>query len=202
MHTIGKSALHYCVSSDACAILIHAGANVHGEDNDGLQPLHVAASSGCSNALKMLVGAGADVNRRTHRQCTPLHFACMHYRLNSIRTLLALGADPFSDALGKLPIDMLFYPAITQHTLQDCLRGMKIFWSHKGFWARWRPSFLRVAAGTTFAGTMILSFRQLALASGESLTFHSLKKIEHTGCICNYSPPPYDTVVRLLNFYS
>jgi len=56
----------------ACVLLIHFGARVDVQDEDGLTPLHMAAGYANARTLKVLVAAGADLQLTGEGQGTAL----------------------------------------------------------------------------------------------------------------------------------
>ncbi|WP_395463271.1 ankyrin repeat domain-containing protein [Wolbachia endosymbiont of Cantharis cryptica] len=75
------------------ALLIDAGADVHGKNKYKLTPLHLAAEKGHLEIVEKLLDKGAKVNAQTKDQLTPLHLAVQNGHLKSVEKLLDKGAD-------------------------------------------------------------------------------------------------------------
>jgi ankyrin repeat protein len=98
------------------AYLLDRGADVNYQDDFGLSPLHVAASTQDSNCVSLLLKRGAKVNVRDKAGRTPLHYAVGARRLpwepkdgdiEAAKLLLDHGADiNITDKEDKTP---LFY---------------------------------------------------------------------------------------------
>uniref|UniRef100_A0A5K3ET97 Poly [ADP-ribose] polymerase n=2 Tax=Mesocestoides corti TaxID=53468 RepID=A0A5K3ET97_MESCO len=75
-------------------LLISRGARLSDRNADGRTPLHVAASSGCVEAILCLAQFGAQVNATDAQGYSPLHLASANGRAVAVRLLLDnLGAD-------------------------------------------------------------------------------------------------------------
>ena len=82
--------------------LIQKGADInnatgytdYGSSGGGLRPLHMAASSGCTEAIKLLLDAGADIDVRANKLFgSALSIAAYHGNIKSVKYLLERGAD-------------------------------------------------------------------------------------------------------------
>ena len=75
--------------------LLDAGSKADALTETGVQPLHLAAQAGSTDAIAALLERKVDVNARdvTHGR-TPLLFAASQNRLDAMKLLLAKGADP------------------------------------------------------------------------------------------------------------
>lgn len=62
--------------------------------NQGVTPLHLAATNPDLSTLKVLLAAGADVNAKDNDGLTPLHMAAYTQRAAHAQLLLEAGADP------------------------------------------------------------------------------------------------------------
>jgi len=85
---LGASPLHYAASgnpesprwdpgaqSEAIAVLLGAGADPNGTDNNGTTPLHRAIRTRCAAAVEALLMGGADPTIRTRNGSTPRRLA-------------------------------------------------------------------------------------------------------------------------------
>ncbi|KAJ2990251.1 hypothetical protein NUW58_g3045 [Xylaria curta] len=78
---------------DIVTILLEHGADVNFKSQDGVTPLHIAASQGNLELLKLLVkGVGVNVDVFDSNNNTPLSLACKSEDL--VRVLLEAGANP------------------------------------------------------------------------------------------------------------
>jgi len=87
--------------------LIAAGARVNAKDENGLTPLHKAASGRHKEiVLELLIGKRSDVNARTNKGETPLHIAASGGCVEVVELLLARKADIGAKAEdGSTPYD-------------------------------------------------------------------------------------------------
>ena len=77
--------------------LLNEGADVNAADNEGLTPLHAAASRDSVDVVRILLDAGADINAQSNTGETPLYDAVRNTTpgaLDIIRLLRERGADP------------------------------------------------------------------------------------------------------------
>lgn len=96
-----SQAAFYC-RIEAVKYLIQKGADInnatgwtgYGASGGGLRPLHMAASSGCTEAIKLLLDAGADIDVRANELFgAALAIAAYHGNSKSVKYLLERGAD-------------------------------------------------------------------------------------------------------------
>ncbi|KAJ3117431.1 Ankyrin-2 [Phlyctochytrium bullatum] len=96
--------------AEACekaGMLLERGAPVDGVDDDGRTPLHLALTSGYTNAARQLLDAGADPTRRCRAGKTAFHFVAeatsWHGDLEALLDrLLEMGVELNSrDAIGR-----------------------------------------------------------------------------------------------------
>ncbi|KAF0144368.1 MAG: ankyrin [Nitrospirae bacterium] len=96
-----SQAAYYC-RIEAVKYLIHKGADInnatgwtdYGASGGGLRPLHMAARSGCTEAIKLLLDAGADIDVRANKMFgSALAIAAYHGNIKSVKYLIERGAD-------------------------------------------------------------------------------------------------------------
>ena len=96
-----SQAAYYC-RIEAIKYLIHKGADInnatgwtdYGASGGGLRPLHMAARSGCTEAIKLLLDAGADIDVRANKMFgSALAIAAYHGNTKSVKYLIERGAD-------------------------------------------------------------------------------------------------------------
>jgi hypothetical protein len=87
---------------EAVKYLIHKGADIndatgyadYGASGGELRPLHMAARSGCTEAIKLLLDAGADIDVRANKLFgSALSIAAYHGNSKSVKYLIERGAD-------------------------------------------------------------------------------------------------------------
>jgi ankyrin repeat protein len=105
----GFGILHGAVQNDDTSLvtmLIEAGANVNGQNKDGIAPLHIVQYP---EMAALLVAQGADPNIRSRKGQTPLHTQAAEgdEAYDVIEKLLELGADKsITDNEGKTAADL------------------------------------------------------------------------------------------------
>ncbi len=77
------------------------GANVNIQDENGLSPMHLAASNGNIEMVNSLLKKGADINIKDNQDRSPMHFAALNGKTDMVQFL----ADKFLAA--KISIDQL-----------------------------------------------------------------------------------------------
>ncbi len=82
------------------ALLLAAGADVHGSTTKGMTPLLTAARSGDIELAKLLIQAGADVNDLGSDGTHALPFSIINGRADFVFFLLEEGADPNGSIAG------------------------------------------------------------------------------------------------------
>ncbi|CAG9109198.1 unnamed protein product [Plutella xylostella] len=85
---------------DCVEMLLERGAASE-PANNGLTPLHLAASEGRTAVIKTLVAHGADVRARSRDGYTPLHAAAHHGHSGAVNELLQANADVNAQANHK-----------------------------------------------------------------------------------------------------
>lgn len=97
---LGFAAYHCRI--EAVKYLISKGADInnatgytgYGYSGGGLRPLHLAASSGCTEAIGLLLDAGADIDVRANETYgSALAIAAYHGNVKSVKFLIERGAD-------------------------------------------------------------------------------------------------------------
>jgi ankyrin repeat protein len=100
IETIGKRDI------EAVKQHLAAGADVNAKDEEGLTPLHLAASWGHKEVAELLIGKCADVNAKDIDGWTPLHDAAATGHKEITELLIAEGADVNeTDGSGETPLD-------------------------------------------------------------------------------------------------
>ena len=94
-----QTVLHAAVTGKNAAVipvLVEAGVDPAGRDNDGRTALHAAASSGWATVamIEAVITAGTDLEARDNWGRTALHHAVMNPNDGIASALLAGGADP------------------------------------------------------------------------------------------------------------
>ncbi|KAK9704248.1 Ankyrin repeats (3 copies) [Popillia japonica] len=95
----GKTALHYCCTSDslfaaqAADLLVMAAPDlVESRDEDGFTPLHLAVIAGNMPLVTFLLANNADVNAVDSEKHTVVHWATVCGETGALRAVLAAGA--------------------------------------------------------------------------------------------------------------
>ena len=90
--------LHLAAMTDNVAIvhmIIDGGADVNvTAPENGIRPLHIAATKGCVNVCEFLLKHGADMDAQTAAGDTALHLAAANKHLDVVSLLLSFHADP------------------------------------------------------------------------------------------------------------
>lgn len=95
--------------------------------NQGVTPLHLAATNPDISALKALIAAGADANAKDNDGLTPLHMAAYTQRAAQAQLLLEAGADPtVKSNAGRDP------PSMARKAMAHEVAGIISLWILKG----------------------------------------------------------------------
>jgi ankyrin repeat protein len=79
---------------------------IHGNDEDGNTPLHIAADYGHASFVISLIQYGACIDARDHLGATPLHYACTEKKHTCIKNLVLWGAKLNAQTnSGRTPLD-------------------------------------------------------------------------------------------------
>lgn len=103
----GRTPLHHSCASNrstipAATILLESEADAWASDDQGIQPIHLAAEQGSESLVRLLISHGADVNCSDSEGRTPLHYGCSSTRSTTavVKLLISSGSkieEPDSD---------------------------------------------------------------------------------------------------------
>ena len=105
----GKTPLHLAARGttqpEVILALLHVGANVMAQDEDGETPIHDASSNNTPDIIRILLDFGGDVMASNANGLTPLHIAAIEAMTPEIiQMLLNAGADKkVKDKNGRTP---------------------------------------------------------------------------------------------------
>ena len=85
--------------------------NVHGKNEEGQTPLHMAATRGHIELVASLIERGADLNPKSNFGYTPLHYAANQSGVEIAKLLIDNGADVNAKS------DFEYTPFIMQHVM-------------------------------------------------------------------------------------
>ena len=104
--------------------LLEDGADINGQYQKTLTPLHWAAANGKTKAVLFLLKRGANSNARDGYLCTPLHWAAFFGQEDSLSLLLENGADPeIRNKDNSSPKDTTYAgKSLTEMVARDILR--------------------------------------------------------------------------------
>ena len=104
---LGLTALHLAAAyghTEAVALLLDRGAEIHARATSLATPLHCAAENGQTQVISQLIDSGADPHACANKGDTPLHYAAFSGRLAATKLLVARGADVHArDRVRQLP---------------------------------------------------------------------------------------------------
>ena len=93
----GSTAVHYAAKSgnvDVLMVLKNAGANIHGENNEGTNSVMSASiGTGDCNTVRWLIEQGVDVNHCSKKGVTAVHIAAKQGNLDVLKLLKESGAN-------------------------------------------------------------------------------------------------------------
>lgn len=130
----GKTALHSAAEKnnpDIIETLLHYGASVDQQTDDGETPLYIAVTNKCLLAVKTLLANGANPNIGCLLGQTPLHIAAqeihnLNFAMKIIQQLILAGANPsLLDIHAKKPADHA-----THTQIRDTLQTLEITAAH------------------------------------------------------------------------
>ena len=111
---LGLTAVHLAAAyghTEAVALLLERGADLHSRAVNMATPLHCAAEANRTEVIAQLLDRGADVHATANKEDTALHYAAFNGRLAATKLLVARGADvhakdrdgdtPRDDAIGR-----------------------------------------------------------------------------------------------------
>jgi ankyrin repeat protein len=100
-------------TSKTLGILLAYGANVSKRNDDGLTPLHRAASWGDATMIQLLLDAGADIEAQDNEGDTPLQYASTHQNGVAAEALLCHHANVNNrNKHGTTPLDEAMTPTV------------------------------------------------------------------------------------------
>ena len=96
--------------SEGVTLLLDAGADVHGIDDEGFSAFIIAARRGHLQVVKKLIEAGAVIDNRTNEGRTAFMYAAWSGSLDTVKYLLEKGADIHErDSDGLTPLMLASY---------------------------------------------------------------------------------------------
>jgi ankyrin repeat protein len=85
----GRTALHYCISTDIAELLLHRGISVDHADEFGMTSLHCAALTGASEVMQVLIRWNADIDAIDITSSSALHYSMVSGSSDAAHMLLA-----------------------------------------------------------------------------------------------------------------
>lgn len=115
LHLIGSiTSLHYV------QLLVHAGAPLDIQNNDGYTPLGVALFEGAADIAAYLIEQRANVNIASQTYGAPLHLACQYSQIENVKQLVRAGAD-IDLAVSGNPGTPLQAALLRRHSMNEIL---------------------------------------------------------------------------------
>jgi uncharacterized protein len=124
-------------------MLLKAGANINGKNENGDTPLSCAAGSHCDlSILRILLKAGANLNSINNKGRTPLYDAICERRAESALMLIEAGANPNTIAGDDTPLLIAIYyhhhlKGLPEKLLPACSNQIINYKNRYGYTALW-----------------------------------------------------------------
>ena len=88
-------------------MLLDKGAQIDEKDENGDQPIHYAAKSGCIACVQLIAGKGVKVCTPGQNDNRVIHYAAKYGRLELVNRILEKGCPPdLQNQLGETPLHL------------------------------------------------------------------------------------------------
>ena len=88
-------------------MLLDKGAQIDEKDENGDQPIHYAAKSGCIACVQLIAGKGVKVCTPGQNDNRVIHYAAKYGRLELVNEILEKGCPPdLENQLGETPLHL------------------------------------------------------------------------------------------------
>ena len=88
-------------------MLLDKGAQIDEKDENGDQPIHYAAKSGCIACVQLIAGKGVKVCTPGQNDNRVIHYAAKYGRLELVNRILEKGCPPdLENQLGETPLHL------------------------------------------------------------------------------------------------